>query len=94
MEAAFENALRTVADSYEAAISRHGGRSLARVATIVVNNGAFFTRLRNGKPFYVSNLERFAGWFRDPTNWPCNEVPHEAASALASMGRPIARGEA
>ncbi|WP_298808391.1 hypothetical protein [uncultured Sphingomonas sp.] len=87
MDAAFENALRTIAASYEGEVSRHGGKSLARVATIVVNNGAFFTRLREGKTFTVANLERFASWFRQSANWPLDTIPHDAASALASMGR-------
>ncbi|WP_294356063.1 hypothetical protein [uncultured Sphingomonas sp.] len=87
MDAAFENALRTIAASYEVEVSRHGGKSLARVATIVVNNGAFFTRLREGKTFTVANLERFAAWFRQSANWPLETIPHDAAYALASMGR-------
>ena len=90
MDAAYENALRTVADSYEAEVAYHGGKSLARVATIVANNGAFFRRLREGKPFLVHNLERFNSWFQDPRNWPDGRVPDAAAQALASMGRPIA----
>lgn len=88
MDAAYENALRTIADSYEAEIGKFGGKSLSRVATIVVNNGAFFQRLREHKPFLVHNLDRFAEWFRDPTNWPYATIPHDAVSALISMGRP------
>lgn len=88
MDAAYENAMRTLADCYEQEVEIFGGRSLARVATIVVNNGAFFTRLRDGKPFLVHNLERFASWFRDPANWPNQSIPHAAAAALNSIGRP------
>lgn len=88
MDAAFENALRTLAASYEEQVTELGGKSLARVATIVINNGAFFTRLREGKPFLVHNLERFAAWFRDPQNWPDAEIPTIAQDALISMGRP------
>lgn len=94
MDAAYENALRTIAASYEAEAVYHEGKSLARVATIVVNNGTFFERLRAGKAFYVHNLERFATWFRDPVNWPGGTIPKEAASALESMGRPVNVGEA
>ena len=88
MDAAFENALRTLAASYEEQVAKRGGKSLSRVATIVVNNGAFFTRLRDGKPFLVHNLEKFAAWFRDPANWPDCVIPDTAEQALASMGRP------
>jgi hypothetical protein len=88
MDAAFENAMRTLADSYEEQVALLGGKSLSRVATIVVNNGAFFARLREGKPFLVHNLERFADWFRRPQNWPEGCIPHAAVEALTSMGRP------
>ena len=88
MSAAYENALRTVADAYEGQVARWGGRSLSRVATIVVNSGTFFSRLRDGKTFSVANLEKFAGWFREPGNWPDSSIPHAAATALASIGRP------
>lgn len=87
MDAAYENALRTVADAYEGEVERHGGKSLARVATIVVNNGTFFQRLREGKPFLVHNLEKCAKWFRDPQNWPSG-IPYHASVALSSIGRP------
>ena len=88
MSAAYENALRTVADSYEAEVTRLGGKSLSRVATIVVSSGAFFKRLRDGKTFSVANLEKFAAWFRVPANWPDHVIPHAAAVALISIGRP------
>lgn len=88
MDAAFENALRTLADSYEEQVALLGGKSLSRVATIVVNNGAFFQRLRDGKPFLVHNLERFTAWFRMPQNWPDACISQNAVDALISMGRP------
>ena len=88
MSAAYENALRTVADSYDAEVVRWGGKSLSRVATIVVNSGAFFNRLREGKTFSVGNLEKFAAWFRVPANWPDRAIPQDAAAALTSIGRP------
>lgn len=80
--------MRTLADSYEEQVALLGGKSLSRVATIVVNNGAFFQRLREGKPFLVHNLERFAAWFRMPQNWPDASIPQAAVDALISMGRP------
>lgn len=88
MKAAYENALRTVAEAYDAEVVRWGGKSLSRVATIVVNSGTFFNRLRDGKTFSVTNLEKFASWFRVPANWPDRSIPHDAATALTSIGRP------
>jgi len=88
MDDAYENALRTVADSYDAEVARWGGKSLSRVATIVVSSGAFFNRLRDGKTFSVTNLQKFASWFRVPANWPDHKIPHDAATALTSIGRP------
>jgi hypothetical protein len=88
MDNAYQNALAAVADAYEAAVAQHGGKSLSRVATIVVSSGAFFTRLREGKTFHVHNLEKFAAWFREPANWPNFAIPHDAAAALTSIGRP------
>ena len=88
MSAAYQNALRTVADAYETEVSRWGGKSLSRVATIVVSSGAFFNRLRDGKTFSVSNLEKFASWFRVPANWPDHTIPLDAVAALTSIGRP------
>lgn len=88
MSAAYDNALRTIADSYDAEVARRGGKSLSRIATIVVSSGAFFNRLRDGKTFSVTNLEKFASWFRVPANWPDRTIPHAAATALTSIGRP------
>jgi len=88
MSAAYQNALRTVADSYETEVCRWGGKSLSRVATIVVSSGAFFIRLRDGKSFSVTNLEKFASWFRVPANWPGHAIPFDAVTALTSIGRP------
>lgn len=88
MNDAYENALRTIADSYEAEVTRWGGRSLSRVATIVLSSGTFFDRVRQGKTFTVANLEKMAAWLRDPANWPDDSIPHDAALALISIGRP------
>jgi hypothetical protein len=84
----YQNALRMVADSYDAEVARWGGKSLSRVATIVVSSGAFFNRLRNGRTFSVTNLEKFAAWFRVPANWPDHAIPTAAVAALTSIGRP------
>lgn len=88
MNDSYSNALRTVAASYDAEVARWGGKSLSRIATIVASSGAFFNRLREGKTFSVANLEKFATWFRVPTNWPDQSIPHDAVAALTSIGRP------
>lgn len=91
MDDAYDNALREIADAYETQVRLHGGKSLARVATIVLSSGAFFRRLREGKPFLTRNLDKLASYFRDPTNWPAMTIPEEAALALQSIGRePVA----
>ena len=88
MDDAYGNALRTIADCYEAEVACWGGRSLSRIATIVLSSGTFFERVRQGKTFTVANLEKMAAWLRDPANWPDASIPHDAALALTSMGRP------
>lgn len=88
MSPAYENAVRTIAEAYTSQRGSFGGRSLARIATIVTNNGSFFVRVASGKTFSVANLEKVAAWFRDPANWPNGSIPHAAAIALASIGRP------
>lgn len=88
MDNGYHSALRQLAESYEAATIAHGGKSLSRVATIVVSSGSFFDRLAHGKTFTVANLERFAEWFRNPVNWPEWTVPADAQSALLAIGRP------
>ncbi|MBB4837269.1 hypothetical protein HNP52_000320 [Sphingomonas kyeonggiensis] len=84
----YEAALLLVADAYAAAVDANGGKSLARVATIVVNRGSFFERLRDGGGCTVQNLERLIEWFRVPGNWPLNIIPDVARTALVTMGRP------
>lgn len=88
MSMTYERALLEVARAYSAAVNEQGGKSLARVATIVVNRGSFFDRLENGDSFSVRNLDRMASYFRDPSNWPGGSVPPEALAALLSIGRP------
>jgi hypothetical protein len=91
MDDAYENAMRTVAATYEARVRQCGGKSLARVATIVVNSGSFFNRLQAGKGCSVQNFGRFASWFRSAANWPDGFIPHDAVAALTSIGRPPLR---
>lgn len=82
----YEAALMRIADAYAAEVLSHGGKSLARVATIVVNRGSFFERLREGGGCSARSLDRLAEWFRDTTNWPAG-IPDVAVQALASIGR-------
>jgi hypothetical protein len=85
----FEAALIAIGQAYTARVAEKGGRSLARVATIVANQGTFFTRLERGATCTARNIEKFATFFTNPANWPGGEVPVEASEALASMGRPV-----
>ncbi|WP_452654171.1 hypothetical protein [Sphingomonas bisphenolicum] len=88
MDMSYEAALLKVADAYAARVAEHGGKSLARVATIVVNRGSFFDRLRDGAGCSSRSLDRLFDWFRDPTNWPANDISSEARAALVGVGRP------
>lgn len=87
MSMTYEAALLAVARAYTDAVARAGGKSLARVATIVVNRGSFFDRLENGDSFSVRNLDRMAEYFREPANWPESIIPPSALAALQSIGR-------
>ncbi|WBO22302.1 hypothetical protein [Sphingomonas abietis] len=84
----YEDALVLIGRTYSATVVRHGGRSLSRVATILVNQGCFFHRLESGKTCTARNLERVAAHFRVPANWPNGVIPDVAVAALAQIGRP------
>lgn len=84
----YEDALRTIAEAYGKAIALHGGISLSRVATLVVNRGSFFNRLSQDTSFSARNLDRLANWFRNEDHWPHFNIPADAAEALFSIGRP------
>lgn len=71
--------LLTVADTYAAQVRTRGGRSLARVSTIVANQGSFFERLRAGKTCTLTNYEKLMMWFADAANWPGGYIPPDAA---------------
>lgn len=77
--------LLAIADAYEIASVNAGGRSLARIATIVVNRGAFFERLREGKTCTLPSFEAFIAWFSEPANWPAGVIPHAPAQLLAPL---------
>lgn len=77
--------LLALADLYELEATEHGGRSLARVATIVVNRGAFFERLKIGKTCTLTSFEVFIGWFANAENWPTKSIPVDAAALINSF---------
>lgn len=84
----YEQALVQIGRTYSAAVDRHGGRSLARVTTIIVNQGSFFSRLERGNTCTARNIEKIAAHFRVPANWPAGSIPDTAKGALAHIGRP------
>lgn len=49
-------------------LCRHTGRSEARLATIIRNQGAFFTKVRNGAGCTVDIYLQVKRWFSE--NWP------------------------
>jgi hypothetical protein len=88
MDITYEAALLKLANAYAEQVAKHGGKSLARVATIVVNRGSFFERLREGAGCSGRNLDRLFEWFRDPANWPARRIGKDARATLSSVGRP------
>lgn len=79
------NMLLTIADSYSDAVTAHGGRSLARVSTIVLNQGGFFHRLRSGKTCTLDSFEMLVRWFAEPENWPNKCIPESIELRLRSF---------
>lgn len=77
------DALLAIASSYENEVSAHGGRSLARIATIVVNRGAFFERLRAGKTCTLETFQALICWFALADNWPGNSIPVHTIGLMA-----------
>lgn len=60
--------------------------SMARVATVVHDQGAFFKRLESGAGCTVDTYEKFLQWFSD--NWP------NAKAWPAEIARPATRSAA
>lgn len=58
------------------------GRSLARLATIVVNRGHFFEALAKGGDCGTETFEKFLHFFRDGANWPDGRIPQNAVVLL------------
>ncbi len=61
--------------------SRANERSLARLATIVVNDGKLFDRITSGGSCTVATYEKIMSHLRDPANWAV-PIPAEAAHML------------
>lgn len=56
------------------------GISLARLSTIVINDGKFFRRIGGGGDFTVRTYERFMTYFEEhPAEAPSRPAPTEAA---------------
>lgn len=62
-------------------------RSLSRLATLVVNDGKFFTRCEDGTANpTTATLERFAQYLGDGANWPEGAVPEDVAAFVHVVG--------
>ena len=60
---------------------------MARLATVVMNDGGFFERLRQPKAGVTDGtLEKFAQFFATPAHWPGENVPEEACEFLHVLG--------
>lgn len=57
-------------------------RSVSRLATIVADDGKFFTRIEAGGRLTTETFEKFLTFFRDGANWPAGRIPAEAADLL------------
>lgn len=63
--------------------SETNGRSLARLSTIVANNGQLFTQIsKPGATCTVATYAKFLSFFRDGANWPDGRIPHAATELL------------
>jgi len=79
--------LLALARAYKTSVSTNGGgRSLARVATVVLNRGSFFTSLERGSTCSTRNFDKLIAYFADNSNWPSGQVPSDAKALLASVG--------
>lgn len=82
--------LLAVADIYVGEAEVHGGKSLARISTIVLNQGGFFDRLRSGKTCTLDSFEAVLRWFSDADNWPARSIPEQINTILRSPVRDLA----
>lgn len=59
------------------------GKSVARLSTIVVNDGKFFPRLGQGRlGVTTATLEKFAEFFADAGSWPEGGIPAEVGEFI------------
>lgn len=59
------------------------GKSVARLSTIVVNDGKFFARLGTGKlGIHTATLEKFADFFADAGAWDEGRIPAEVGEFI------------
>ena len=79
------DALLFIADTYGDELEAHGGKSLPRVSTIVLNQGGFFRRLRDGKTCTIDSFEAMLRWFAEPANWPDGCIPGPVAAELSRL---------
>lgn len=62
-------------------LATHRGISLARLATIIANDGRFFSQIERGRSPTIRTYRKALGWFSE--NWPeglawPNDVPRIA----------------
>lgn len=62
--------------------SETNDRSLARLATIVANEGGLFNRLARGGRLTTETFELFLSFFRDGDNWKGGHIPAAAVDLL------------
>lgn len=62
--------------------SKTNDRSLARLATIVANEGGLFNRLARGGRLTTKTFEDFLRFFRDGGNWAGGVIPDAAVELL------------
>lgn len=69
-------------------------RSVARLATLVANDGGLFPRLAKGGRLTTDTLEKFLRFFRDGANWPDGCIPQDAADLLDNFANIAAEAAA
>lgn len=68
--------------------ARENNRSLARLATIVVNDGKLFDRIAAGGSCTVATYERLIAHLADPANWT-NPIPADALVLLGGVNTQV-----
>lgn len=85
MPASLPDRLRICADLW---VARNPGlkASLPRLARVVMNDSAFFTRLALQPVARTSTLERFARYLGDAANWEAGHVPDMVRAFVHAVG--------